>query len=92
MATYDDYEPRPVQLGPLDKTFRDTNIIVLIIFSVCCGLIALAIGLVGLLTAKDPKAKSNAMLVVIISGILSAVGIAMQFLGIMAGIAGGGAQ
>lgn len=91
----DDYDDRPArtELGPLDKMFRDTNIVVLILFAVCCGIIALALGLVGMLTAKDPKAKSNATLVVIISGILTAISVVLQVTGAMAGfMAGGGAR
>lgn len=83
----DDYDdlPAPKALGPLDKTFRDTNIVLLILFGVCCGIIAFALSLVGYLTAKDPKAKSNAMLVLIISGIL----IGLQVLYYIVAIVGG---
>jgi len=94
MAT-DDFDDRParVELGPLDKTFRDTNIVVLILFSLCCGIIAFALGLVGMLTAKDPKAKANATVVTIISGILTAVGVVLQITGAAAGfVAGGGGR
>jgi len=68
----DDYEGSgPKEFGPLDKTFRDTNIVVLIIFGCCCGIIAFALSLACMLTAKDQKAKSNAMIVLIISAIVS---------------------
>jgi hypothetical protein len=84
----DDFDDRPAaQLGPLDKMFRDTNIVILILFGVCCGLIALILSLVGVLTAKDPKAKSNATIVLAISGALTVIGFAVQFLGILAGAA-----
>jgi uncharacterized membrane protein len=88
--TRDDDSPAPAQLGPLDKTFRDTNMVVLILFGVCCGFIALILGAIGFFTAKDPKAKSNAMIVMIIGGIGMAVGVAVQVLGIAAGAAGAG--
>jgi heme/copper-type cytochrome/quinol oxidase subunit 4 len=67
----DDYDDVPAPLGPLDKMYRDTNIVVLVIFGFCCGLIAFVLTLVAFLTAKDPKAKSNATVVLIISGIMS---------------------
>ena len=93
-SDYDDYDDRPARgaRGPLDGMFRDTNIVVLILFGVCCGLIAFVLSLVGYLTAKDSKAKSNALLVLIISGVLSALSIALQFAGILGGAALGGGQ
>lgn len=74
----DDDDDRPVALGPLDKTFRDTNIVLLVIFSLCCNGIALILGLIGLFTAKDPTAKKNATLVTIIGGVVTVVGIIIQ--------------
>ena len=47
----------------------------------------IALGLVGMLTAKDPKAKSNAQLVTIISGVLSVVGVILQVAGVIGGAA-----
>jgi uncharacterized membrane protein len=93
MARDDFDDDRPVrsggQLGPLDKMYRDTNIVVLILFGVCCGLIAFILSLVAMLTAKDPKAKSNARLVVIISGLLTVISVVAQIvLGVMGGMAG----
>jgi uncharacterized membrane protein len=89
----DDFDDRPVrgsgELGPLDKMFRDTNIVLLVLFSVCCSGIAAILGLIGMLTAKDPKAKSNATLVLIIGGILAALGILLNIVGAFAGMAGG---
>jgi hypothetical protein len=86
---YDDRPRRPARLGPLDKTFRDTNIVVLVLFGFCCGIIALALSLVCLLTAKDEKAKSNAMIVVIVSGLMTVIGVGLQLTGILAGGAAG---
>jgi hypothetical protein len=89
----DDYDdrPAPTALGPLDKTFRDTNMVILIIFAVCCALLGLPLGLVGMLTAKDPKAKSNATIVTIISGVMWAISIVWNvFLGGMAMLGGAG--
>ena len=73
----DDYDDdrRTAQLGPLDKMYRDTSTVVLVIFGCCCGMIAFILSLVAYFTAKDEKAKSNALMVVIISAIVSALGI-----------------
>jgi hypothetical protein len=76
---------RPVQqLTGLDKTFHDTNIVVLILFALCCNGIALVLGVIGLITCKDETAKKNALIVTIIGGIITAlavVGRVMQAVG-----------
>ena len=69
----DDDDDAPAQLGPLDKMFRDTNMVILVIFGICCSWIAAILGLVGMLTAKDPKAKKNATLVLIIGGVVGVI-------------------
>lgn len=69
----DDDDDAP-PLGPLDKMFRDTNIVILVIFGICCNGIALILGLIGVFTAKDPKAKSNATIVAVIGGIVAVIG------------------
>lgn len=56
-------------LGPLDKTFRDTNIVILILFALCCGFIAMVLSIIGVATAKDEKAKQNAIICLVISAI-----------------------
>jgi hypothetical protein len=63
----------------MDALFANTNIIVLVIFAFCCNGIALILGIVGLVTCKDPKAKSNAMTVTIIGGIVTALAVIGQF-------------
>jgi hypothetical protein len=78
-----DYEPVPLgQLTGMDGMFANTNIVLLILFGFCCGYIALILGIVGLVTCKDPRAKNNALIVTIISAIMAAVhtigGIAMN--------------
>jgi uncharacterized membrane protein len=75
------------QLGPLDKLFRDTNVVILVIFGICCSLIAVILGLIGMLTAKDPKAKSNATLTLIVGGVVMAVSIVLNVMGVFAGLA-----
>jgi hypothetical protein len=79
MPRRDDYDDRDDDIrqpmGPLDKMYRDTNIVVLIIFSVCCSGIAFILSLIAVLTGKDPKAKSNATISLIISAILAVIGV-----------------
>jgi hypothetical protein len=61
------------QLTGMDGMFANTNIVVLILFGLCCGEIALILGIVGLAVCKDEKAKQNAMIVTVISAILTVV-------------------
>jgi len=72
-------------LGPLDKMFRDTNVVILVIFALCCGWIAALLSLICIFTAKDPIAKKNAKLVLIIGVVLWAIGI---LLNVVLGIGG----
>jgi len=86
----DDYDDRPSggAKGPLDGMYANTNIVVLVLFGICCGLIAFVLSLVAYLTAKDPKAKSNAMLVMAIGGAMVVLGIILQVAGVLGGMAG----
>jgi len=74
----DDDDAPAAALGPLDKMFRDTNVAILVIFGLCCNGIALILGLVGVFTAKDPKAKTNATIVAAIGGIVTVIGIIVR--------------
>lgn len=80
------------ELGPLDKMYRDTNIVILVLFGLCCGLIAFILSLVAYFTAKDPKAKSNALIVIIVGLVMTALGIILQLTGAIAGGVGAGAR
>jgi hypothetical protein len=71
--------PPRSELGWLDRQFLDTNIVVLVVFSLCCGLIAFAFGLAGFIACKDPDAKQKAMITMIIGGIAAAIGVAIRF-------------
>ncbi len=74
---YDDLDvsrPRSSELSWIDKQFRDTPLVLLIIFSCCCNGIALAFGLVGVIACKDPDARQKALIVTIISGLLVGAG------------------
>lgn len=72
--------------GPLDGTFRNTNIVVLIIFGVCCSLLALIVSLIAYFTAKDSKAKSNALIVLIVSGVITAGTFVLNLTGALVGL------
>ena len=67
------------QNGPLDKLFRDTNVVILVIFGICCNWIAAILGLIGMLTGKDEKAKSNARLTLIVGVVSLAVWLILNF-------------
>lgn len=77
------------QLGPLDKMYRDTNIVILVIFGVCCSGIALILSLVAYFTGKDAKAKQNAMIVAIIGGAIMAVNVIFYFIKFAGAVAAG---
>ncbi len=90
----DDFDDRPARSsgakGPLDGMYANTNIVVLVLFGLCCGIIAFVLSLVCYLTAKDPKAKSNAMIVMAIGFAMFVVGIILNVAGVFAGAAAGG--
>jgi hypothetical protein len=54
--------------------FFNSNIVILIIFSFCCGPLAFILGIVGLITCTDPVAKRNALVVTILGGIFGGLG------------------
>ncbi len=71
------------ELDWIDKTFKNNAIIVLIIFSVCCNGIAVILGIIGVILCKDPVAKKNAIIVLIISGCSTILFMAYQILAII---------
>jgi hypothetical protein len=71
---YDDPDVRRSPPSGMDGFFLNTNMVVLVLFGFCCGIIALVIGIVGLAICKDPDAKQRALIVTIISGITTALG------------------
>jgi hypothetical protein len=80
-------EPRRgdvVAKGPLDNMFANTNIVVLVLFGICCSGIALILGIIALATGRDERAKSNALIVTIIGGILTVLYLIAQFTGMLA--------
>jgi hypothetical protein len=60
-------------MGWLEQQFANWNIIILVIFGICCGGLAAIIAAIAYFTSTDPKAKQNALIVLII-GILSWLG------------------
>jgi hypothetical protein len=68
-------------LTGMDGMFAKTNIVLLILFGLCCNGIALILGIVGLITCKDPRAKQNALIVTIIGAIITGLGVVAQVVG-----------
>ena len=62
------------RLSGLDGFFANTHIVLLILLSFCCSYIGLILGVVGLVTCKDPAAKQNATITTILSAIFAALG------------------
>ena len=66
------------EMGPLDAMFRDTHIIVLVLFGLFCNGIALILSIIGVCTGKDPTGKSNAMILLILSLMVTVFGAAVM--------------
>ena len=71
----DDLDVRRSPPSGMDGFFLNTNMVVLVLFGFCCGVIALIVGIIGLSVCKDPDAKQRAMVVTIISGIIVALSV-----------------
>jgi hypothetical protein len=63
----------------LDDQFGGTSVLVLVLFAFCCGMIAFAFGLAGVIGCKTPQAKQNALIVLCVSAALLAIGFMSQF-------------
>ena len=75
----------PTQRSGLDKWFTDQFVFAIIV-SICCNgllLIPLIVNVIGFITCKDPKAKNNAMICMIISIVLVGLGVVLNFLGVL---------
>ena len=68
-------------LSGLDAMYANTNMVVLVLFAVCCSGIAAILSLVALLTCKDAKAKANATTTLIIAAIVTVLGVALRIVG-----------
>jgi hypothetical protein len=85
MATVDDDDlgAPPAQRSGLDKWFTNQFVFAIIV-SICCNglcLIPLIINVIGFFTCKDPKAKNNAMICMIISLVLVGIGVVLRLTG-----------
>jgi hypothetical protein len=94
MAKYDDDDDDDLPIkkkeqGPLDGMFANTSMVVLVIFAVCCSVIAFILRVIAVATAKDPTAKSNATVVLIISAIFAFLGIVAQIMRMSGGLGAG---
>lgn len=81
----DDFEsggPPVRQPSGLDAFFT-SYFVLAIVLAVCCNLVGLILGIIGLVVCQDPKAKQNALIVTIIGGVITALGIVIQFSGIL---------
>jgi hypothetical protein len=56
----------PPQMNWLEQQFANSNIVLLCIFGFCCNLLAAIIAAVVYFTAKNPTAKQNALIVMIV--------------------------
>jgi len=73
------------QLTGMDGLFGKTNMVILILFGICCNGLAFILGIIGLVTCKDPRAKQNALIVTIIGAIFGGVFAAFRFAGFLTG-------
>jgi hypothetical protein len=75
----DDFDRiRKPQRSWVENQLLNTNMVLLVLFSLCCNglcFLPLIFGIVGLTTAKDSEAKQRAMVVTIISAIMVTIGI-----------------
>ena len=76
--------------GPLDSLYRN-NYVLGIILSLCCGIVGLVLSIICVVTAKDPVAKKNATICLIISIAAPVIFLVLYFLLMAIGIAGAGA-
>lgn len=62
--------PGGPQLSWIERQFKNTNIVVLILGSFCCQPIPLIFGIVGIAMSKDPQARQRAIIMTAISGVI----------------------
>jgi hypothetical protein len=77
--------PPVSELTGMDGMFGKTNIVLLILFGICCNGLAFILGVVGLIVCKDPRAKQNALIVTIIGGIFGGVAFFLRLTGRLGG-------
>jgi len=69
-----DVRLRRSQMSWVDRQFLDTHMVVLVIACLCCSIVMLPLGIVGVCTCQVPEARQKAMVTAILSGILFALG------------------
>ncbi len=75
--SYGAYRPSPsssYQPNWLDRQLGGTSTLVILLFGCCCGL-SLPVGIIGLIICKDPQARQNALILVIIQVVINALAI-----------------
>src|SRR5262249_19591843 len=80
----DDYDDRDrIRRGPpqggMDGFFSN-NVALYVLFGLCCGLIALIVGIIGLSTCQNPESKQNAMVCTIVAGISMVIGVVINIM------------
>lgn len=77
VPSYGVYRPSPsssYQPNWLDRQLGNTNSIVILLFGCCCAL-SLPVGIIGLIICKDPQARQNALILVIIQVVINALAV-----------------
>jgi Na+/pantothenate symporter len=82
----EDYDAPPAQKSGMEKWYTDQFVIAIIV-SICCGIIGLIVNVIGFFVVKDPKAKSNATICMVISLILVGIAVVVNVMGGFANLA-----
>jgi hypothetical protein len=69
---------RRKEMGWLDKQFTQTPLALLILFPLCCGIIALIFAIIGVATCEHPTARRNATIVLVISVVWIGVAVVLS--------------
>jgi len=85
MMASEDYDAPPAQKTGMDKWFTDQFVLAIIV-SICCGFIGLIVNVIGFFVVKDPKAKSNATICMVISLVLVGIGVVLNLMGAFANL------
>jgi hypothetical protein len=69
-----DVRLRRSQMSWIDRQFLDTHMVLIVIVCLCCSIVMLPFGIVGVCTCQVPEARQKAMVTMILSGILFVLG------------------
>jgi hypothetical protein len=64
----------------IDQQFNQTSIVILVLFSLLCGIIAVIFGILGVAICRDPRARQKSIIVLVISLVYIAVATAVVIL------------